>query len=88
MKQPRTRKEIEADPRVDEIYHDEDGWWVELRLGLTQQECQTHFIHGSSIDEVLRFLSDVGDCNVPDCTCPEDVAIAEAGVLNSRWSEL
>ena len=34
MKKPRSRKELEADPRVEEVFHEsENGWWVYLKPG-------------------------------------------------------
>ena len=33
MKKPRTKKDIENDPRVKEFFEDSDGYWVYLHPG-------------------------------------------------------
>ena len=33
MKKPRTRKDLETDPRVEELWKESDGWWCYLKPG-------------------------------------------------------
>ena len=81
MKQPRefpkvrSKMQIEADPRVDELWSEDDGWndngrpawWCALKLGYSWCP-ETHVIHEGTIREVAAVLNnDVDRC---DAACP------------------
>ena len=68
MKRPRTLKDIENDPRVADIWTEQDGfgrtvaecyrpsYWVSLRPGWVVRSEGTHSIHEKTIREVCGVL--------------------------------
>ena len=73
FKKCRTKKDIENDPRVDEIWHENEGferdssWWCYLKPGWQAYGNQQHSIHEETIKDVCSVLEDVTEwANDPD----------------------
>lgn len=45
MKYPRTFAQLKSDPRVEDAWHDEDGYWVVLRQGRIDPSMESRLIH-------------------------------------------
>ena len=71
MRQPRTRAEASTDPRVERIYHDSDGWWIDLkdgwRNGFDEPRGALHGIHEDRLRDALSKMSGVVACTCGEC---------------------
>ena len=60
-----------ADPRVQEVYKDSDGIWVELHRGFKNTYDEPlgalHGIHEMNVRDVLRRVSGIAPCDCIDC---------------------
>lgn len=64
---------IKADKRVEDLSHDEDGWWCYLSYGLhTHDGPGSHLIHEMSLTEVRKALVGIRPrthkCECDECT--------------------
>jgi hypothetical protein len=63
---------INDDPRVDYVYRDSDGIWLELNYGWRNTYDEPigalHGIHEDRVADVLRKLSGIAPCDCEDCT--------------------
>jgi len=74
FKKARTRAQIEADPRVEEIWNEgEDGWWAMLRPGWVVATYEVHCIHEYTIEGVCDKLNDY----VTPCDCEQSCKTKE-----------
>ena len=70
---PRTLAEIKADPRVVELWTEDDGWndngrpayWVTLAPGLEWDDC--HGLHEGTVRELAEALGTVSHGYCADC---------------------
>jgi hypothetical protein len=74
-KRPRTLREIEADPRVVEVWTEDDGWnengrpayWASLNEGYNWENC--HQLHECTVADLADALSCVVRCDDPEHLC-------------------
>jgi len=63
MKTVKTLKEIKSDPRIDEIYHSDEGfeknssWWCYLKPGFQVYNNRQHSIHEATIKEICNVIN-------------------------------
>ena len=71
MRQPRTLAQLKADPRVESVYRDSDGLWVELHPGWknTYDEPRgcLHGIHEDTVRDAALRMPGVVPCACADC---------------------
>ena len=64
-------QKLRADPRVEDLSHDDDGWWLYLSHGLhTDQGQGSHLISDTSLTRVARELRGIS-AKTHRCTCDE-----------------
>jgi hypothetical protein len=54
MRKPKTKAQILADPRVDQFFHDGDGWWCWLKPGYWSSNMECGTLHEDTIREVVE----------------------------------
>jgi hypothetical protein len=71
----RTVKDVEKDPRVKEIYKEDDegfagyksSWWVYLTRGYCWDDDGLHTIHEATLKKVIECLGQVRTCHCESC---------------------
>lgn len=59
------------DPRVDEIYKDEDGIWMYLTTGFeSDPKSSCHTLHEYTVSELIKSARYICRCDCADCTAP------------------
>lgn len=53
--------------RIDEIFHDSDGYWCYLKHGWCWDDPGLHIIHEDTQKEVLRCIRETKRCNCIEC---------------------
>lgn len=72
--QPRNRTRyaslniVNADPRVDHVFQDEDGIWLFLNPGWTADPHDAHDIHEDTVRDVLAKYRRLQPCACDGCT--------------------
>lgn len=66
-------QKIRADKRVEDLSHDDDGWWCYLQYGLcTHDGPGSHLIHEDSLSAVRRQLAGIkaatNTCGCDECS--------------------
>lgn len=56
-----------ADPRVAEIYAEDDSWWVSLTPGWIDRESGTHGMHEKTLAEIAERWRFITPCTCADC---------------------
>lgn len=60
MRTPRTFKDLKEDPRVQEIYREEDnGIWIHLKPGWWSMDMECGIIHEGTVNECCRQMGSV-----------------------------
>lgn len=53
--------------RIQEIYHDSDGYWCILNRGWYWDDYSLHVIHEDTQAQVLRCIRETEPCDCPYC---------------------
>lgn len=73
MAKAMTRKQIESDPRIEEVWTEQDGWnengrpayWATLRTGFQWDGC--HTLHEGNLRDLTEALAGVTSCECDGC---------------------
>lgn len=61
-------------PGVREVYHDSDGWWMELKDGFRNSYDEPlgylHGAHEDTLTALARRLKGIEPCDCPECVPP------------------
>jgi hypothetical protein len=60
-------KQIQADPRVSEAFHDSDGYWVYLKAGWSNGNPCEHIIAEDRIADVKSKMRGIVPCGCKEC---------------------
>jgi len=84
MKKNRTRYQsldiVNGDPRVSEVFEDEDGLWLCLASGWTCDSLDAHDGHEKTVRDLLQVYRSVQACA---CSCCKKARRPEAGQIPS-----
>jgi hypothetical protein len=58
---------VESDSRVQRVYRDSDGIWLDLHYGWTADPLGAHDIHENTVRDVLTHLRCVVPCRCEQC---------------------
>lgn len=58
--------------RIDEMIHDDDGWWIYLNRGWFWDDHGLHIIHEDTKAEAIQQLKYTEPCDCPYCKGEED----------------
>lgn len=71
IRKPKTLAALRADPRVERVYRDSDGLWVELHYGFKntfdEPRGALHGIHENSLKDALLRWDGIQPCDCDDC---------------------
>lgn len=58
---------VNSDPRVSEVFQDEDGIWLWLNTGWTGDPLSAHDIHEDTVTAILRCYRGIVACECDSC---------------------
>jgi hypothetical protein len=58
---------VNNDPRVSQVFRDEDGFWLWLNPGWTCDPLSAHDGHENTVRDLLRVYRDIQPCACADC---------------------
>lgn len=67
---------VNDDPRVTEVFQDQDGIWLWLNPGWTADPRGAHDIHEDTVRDVLSKYRDIEPCACSECA--KSAAVLEA----------
>ena len=53
--------------RIEDIFHDDDGWWIYLKSGWFWDDYGLHIIHEDTKSEAIDCLKETKPCNCSVC---------------------
>jgi hypothetical protein len=58
---------VNSDARVNQVFHDVDGYWLWLEPGYTCNELDAHDGHADTVREILSLYRGIVECGCEDC---------------------
>ena len=53
--------------RIDEMFHDDDGWWIYLKSGWYWDDYGLHIINEDKKAEAIKMLKQTSKCDCDVC---------------------